>query len=173
MQVFLKIGEIKGNAIETGPQYIRKWASHVAKMVKNPPAMQETWVQSLGEEGPLEKEMTSHSNILAWRVPWTEEPGRLPSMESQRLRHNSATNTYQFSSVSQSCLTLCNPMDCSMPDFPVHHQLRSPLKLMSIESVMPSNHLILCRPLLLLPSILLSIGVFSNKSVLHVRRPNF
>ena len=88
MQVFLKMGEVKGNAIETSPQYIRKWTSHVAKMVKNPPAMQETWVQSLGEEGPLEKEMTSHSNILAWRIPWTEEPGGLPSMESQRLRHN-------------------------------------------------------------------------------------
>ena len=50
----------------------------MAEMVKNPPAMQETWVQSLGEEGPLEKEITSHSNILAWRISWTEEPGRLP-----------------------------------------------------------------------------------------------
>ena len=57
-------------------------------MVKNPPAMQETWVQSLGEEGTLEKEMTSHFNILAQRIRWTEEPGGLPSMESQRLGHN-------------------------------------------------------------------------------------
>ena len=56
MQVFLKIGEIKGNAIETGPQYIRKWASHVAKMVKNPPAMQETWVRSLVGKTPWRRE---------------------------------------------------------------------------------------------------------------------
>ena len=61
------------------------------------------------------------------------------------------TYNFQFSSVTQSCLTLCDPMDCSMPGFPVHQQLPDLLKLMSIESVMPSNHLILCRPLLLLP----------------------
>ena len=51
--------------------------SLVAQMVKNLPAMQETWVQSLGGEDPLEKGMATHSNILAWRIPWTEEPGRL------------------------------------------------------------------------------------------------
>ena len=66
----------------------------------------------------------------------------------------------QFSSFTQSCLTLCDPMDCSMPGFPVHHQLQSLLKLMSIELVMPSNHLIFCHPLLLLPSIFPSIRVF-------------
>ena len=54
-------------------------------MVKNPPAMQETRVQSLGWEDPLEKEMATHSSILAWRIPWTEEPGRLQSMGSQKL----------------------------------------------------------------------------------------
>ena len=64
----------------------------------------------------------------------------------------------QFSLVVQSCLTLRVAMDCSMPPFPVHHQLWSLLKLMSIESVMPSNHLILCCPLLSLPSILPSIS---------------
>ena len=53
------------------------WASLVAQMVKNPPAMQETQVQSLGWDDPLEEEMATHSNILAWRIPWTEEPGRL------------------------------------------------------------------------------------------------
>ena len=63
-------------------------ASLVAQMVKNPPAIQETWVQSLGQEYPLEKEMATYSNVLAWRIPWTEEPGRLQSMESQRVRHN-------------------------------------------------------------------------------------
>ena len=57
-------------------------------MVKNLPAVQETWVQFLGREDPLEKEMASHSSILAWRIPWTEEPRGLQSMESQRVRHN-------------------------------------------------------------------------------------
>jgi len=55
-------------------------------MVKNLPAMQETQVQSLGQKCPLEKRMATHSSILAWRIPWTEEPGRLQSMGSQRVR---------------------------------------------------------------------------------------
>ena len=63
-------------------------ASPVAQTVKNLPAMQETWVQSLGPEDPLEKEMATHSSILAWRIPWTEEPGGLQSMGSQRVRHD-------------------------------------------------------------------------------------
>ena len=75
------------------------------------------------------------------------------------------------SSVAQSCPKLCNPMDCSMPGFPVHQQLWSLLKLMSIESVMPFNHLILYCPFLLLPSIFPTIRVFSNKSVLGIRWP--
>ena len=64
-------------------------------------------------------------------------------------------------------------MDCSTPGFPVHHQLQSLLKLTSIQSVMPSNHLILCGLLLLLPSVFPSIRVFSNKSVLHIRWPKY
>ena len=79
----------------------------------------------------------------------------------------------QFSSVAQSRPTLCNPMDCSMPGFPVHHQLPELFKLMSIESVRPSNHLILYCPLLFLPSIFPSIRVFSNESVLHFRWPKY
>jgi len=59
----------------------------VVQMIKNPPAMQETWVQSLGWEDSLEKEMASHSSIIAWRIPWTEEPGRIQSMGLQRVRH--------------------------------------------------------------------------------------
>ena len=54
-----------------------KWASQVAQMIKNLPAMQKTWVQSLGQEDPLEKGMATLSSILAWRILWTEEPGRL------------------------------------------------------------------------------------------------
>ena len=57
-------------------------------MVKNLPAMQETWVQSLGREDPLEKGMATHSSILALRIPWTEKPGRLQSMGSQRVEHD-------------------------------------------------------------------------------------
>ena len=57
-------------------------------MVKNPPAMQETQVQSLGQEDPLEKEMATHSSVVAWKIPWTEEPGGLQSMGSQRVRHD-------------------------------------------------------------------------------------
>ena len=63
------------------------WASLVAELVKNLPAMQETWVQSLGWEDPLEKEMATYSSTLAWKIPWTEEPGRLQSMGSQRVGH--------------------------------------------------------------------------------------
>ena len=57
-------------------------------MVNSPPAMQEMEVRSLGQEDPLEKEMATPSNILAWRIPWTEEPGRLPSMGLQRVGHD-------------------------------------------------------------------------------------
>ena len=79
----------------------------------------------------------------------------------------------QFSSVAQSCLTLFDPMGCSTPGFPVHHQLPGSPKLMCIESVMPSSHFILCHALLLLPSIFPSIRVFSNESALHIRWPKY
>ena len=59
----------------------------VAGMVKNPPAVQETWVQSLGREDPLEEEMTTHSSVPAWRIPRTEKPGELQSVGSQRVGH--------------------------------------------------------------------------------------
>ena len=77
----------------------------------------------------------------------------------------------QFSSVTQSCPTLCDPMNRQAP-LSITNSL-SLLKLMSIESVMPSSHLILCRPLLLLPPIPPSIGVFSNESALHIRWPKY
>ena len=64
------------------------WASLVAQMVKNLPAVQETRLQSLGWEDPLEKEMASHSSVLAWRMPRTEEPGGLQSVGSQRVGHD-------------------------------------------------------------------------------------
>jgi len=63
-------------------------ASLVAQLVKNLPAVQETWIQSLGWEDPLEKEMVTHSSILAWKISWTEEPGGLQSMGLQRVGHD-------------------------------------------------------------------------------------
>ena len=124
--------------------------SLVAQMVKNPPVMQETWVQSLGQEDPPEKWMATHSSIMAWRIPWTEEPGELQFMGLQRVRHDWTTNkhtqmsiytffpknlcewkfeleiflkntSYCFSSVIKSCPTLCDPTDLSIPGLPVHH----------------------------------------------------
>ena len=70
---------------------MNKRASLVAQTVRNLPAMQETWVQSLGRKDPLEKEMATNCSSLAWRIPWTEEPGGLQSMGSQSVRHDCAT----------------------------------------------------------------------------------
>ena len=130
--------------------------------------------------------MATHSSTLAWKIPWTEEPGRLQSIRSQRVRHDWATcqthiygyiSLYMYetwiSSVVQSCLALCDPMHCSTPGLPVHHQSWSWHKLLSIESVMLSNQFILCHPLLFLPSIFLSIRVFSNESALPIRWPKY
>ena len=105
---------------------------------------------------------------MYWRKAWKKIPDlrKIVSKEPPVLFH-------QFSSVAQSCPTLCNPMDCSMPGFPVHHNSRSLLKLMSIESAMPSNQPILYHLLLFLPSIFPSIRVFSNESVLHIRWPKY
>ena len=79
----------------------------------------------------------------------------------------------QFSSVAQLCPTLCDPMDCSMPGFPAITNSQSLLKLMSIESVMPSNHLIICHPILLPPSVFPTIRVSSNESALRIRWPKY
>ena len=89
----------------------------------------------------------------------------LPSLE--------VVTSVQFSSVAQSCSTLCDPMNCSTPGLPVHHQLRSSLKVTSIDSVMPSSHLILSHSLLLLPPIPPSIKVFSSESALRIRWPKY
>ena len=83
------LGRSPGEGIGYPLQYF--WASLVTQMVKHLPTMQETWVRSLGWEDPLEKEMATHSSTLAWKIPWTKEPGRLQSMESQRVQ---PPNTY-------------------------------------------------------------------------------
>ena len=79
----------------------------------------------------------------------------------------------QFSSVAQSCPTLCDPMNCSTPGLPVYHQHLEFTQTHVHRSVLPSSHLILCRPLLLLPPILPSIRVFSNESTLRMRWPKY
>ena len=84
-----------------------------------------------------------------------------------------ACSFFQFSPVPQSCLTLCDPMDCSTPAFPCITNSQNLLKLMSIKLVMPFNHLIFCHLLLLLPSIFPSIRVFSNESAVRIRWPKY
>ena len=78
---------------------IASGASLVAQIVKNLPAGQETWVQSLSQEDPLEKRMATHSSILAWRIPWTEEHGGVQSMELQRVRQDWVTNNFIYHSI--------------------------------------------------------------------------
>ena len=74
----------------------------MAQAVKNPPAMQETQVRSLGQEDPLEKGIATYSSILAWRIPWTEEPGGLQSMGLQRVKNYSSVSTASSASVELS-----------------------------------------------------------------------
>ena len=156
-------------------------------MVKCLPAMPETQVLSVGRENPLEKEMATHSSILAWEIPWTEEPGGLQSLGSQRVRHNWATslslsiiknrdiNLMIFSSVqslSRVRLFVTPWIAASQASLFITNSWGS-LKLMSIESVMPYSHLILGRPLLLLPPIPPSIKVFLSESTLLMRWPKY
>ena len=167
--------------------------------------------------------METHSSILAWRIPWTEEPGGLQPTESQRDRHNWVTRytsgkktkksvlyllqmwTYdldtqpqgtrkledlngkfshlvkdlffffffQFSSVAQSCPTLCDPKNCSTQASLFITNSWSLLKPITIVLMMPSNHLILGHPLLILLSIFPSIRIFSNESVLRIKWPKY
>ena len=92
---------------------------------------------------------------------------------AQNRKPRKRPTSAQFSSVIQSCLTLCDPMNHSTPGLPVQQKLPEFTQLKSIELVIPSNHLILCHPLLLLPSIFPSIRVFSKESVLYIRWPKY
>ena len=109
----------------------------------------------------------------AKKTRWVQSRGWL---WAQGMCHRSDGAVIEFlrkCSVTQSCPNLCDPMDFIMPVFPVFTIFWSLLKLMSIESVMPCNYLILCRPLFLLPSVFPSSRVFSNESALHIRRPKY
>ena len=127
--------------------------------------------------------MLTHSSILAWEIPWTEDPGMLQSMGLQRVGHDLATIQQQHLSKKDiwfSSVQLLSHVQLFATLWTAVHQAslsitnsQSLLKLLSIELVMPSNHLILCHPLLLPPSIFPSIRVFSNESVLHIRWPKY
>ena len=136
------------------------------------------WVPSLGQEDPLEEEMSIYSHILAWKNPmdrgacWATVHG---VAKSWTWLSNWAHAIHTFSSVQ----SLSHVWLFATPWIAAHQaslsntNSQSPPKLMSIESVMPSNHLILCHPLLLLPSILPSIRVFSSESALLIRWPQY
>ena len=127
------------------------------------------------------REIQLSSPALAGRLFTAEVPGKPLSKCHQPLNETvlftcikwSDENLPSYIVVVQLCLTLCHLMECSTPGFQSFTISQSLLKLMSIESMMPSNHLILCRPLLLLPSIFPSIRVFSNKSVLCILWPKY
>ena len=115
----------------------------------------------------------SHLPALGGRFFTTDPPGKpmLGLLVLYKLFTRPLCQLASCCSVAQSCLTLYNPIDCSTPGLPVLHHVPELLKFMFIESVMPSNHLILWCPLLLLPSIFPSIRVFTNESSLHIRWP--
>ena len=153
--------------------------------VKNLPEvqeLQETWVWSLDWEDTLEKGMATHFSSLARIIPWIEEPGWLQSIgrhNQTQLKwlsmHTQGCHIYKYIVVaiqSLSCVQLFVSSwtaACQASLFFIIYQ--SLFKFMSIELVMPSNHLILCFPLLLLPSVFPSIRVFSNESALRIRWP--
>ena len=94
--------------------YTKFWVSLVVQMVKNPPAMQEIWVQSLGSDYPLEKGMATHSRILAWRIPWTEEPGSY-SPWAIRVRHGWHGRRVRHAWETKFMLSFTNSTVCSHP----------------------------------------------------------
>ena len=157
------------------------WTSLRGSQLKEIPLFLEIGEKEKNPQGP-----SGSAVPRAWGAWWATVHG------IKRIRHNWGINTFntyyllliifillenisdiQFSSVTQLCLTLCNPMECSTPGLQVHRNSWSLLKLMSIKSVMPSNRLILCCPLLLLSSIFTSIRVFSSESVLCIRWPKY
>ena len=122
-------------------------------------------------------DITSMWNLKIW-YKWTslQDSNRLREVENKFMvtkveRECGRDKSCQFS--LQSCPTLCDPMDCSTPGFPVHHQLSEFTQIHVHWVVVPCNHLILCYPLLLPPSIFPSIRVFSSESVLHIRWPKY
>ena len=142
-----------------------------------------TWGHERTEDRDVEREKTEKERLTGWLIlarTWLGVCSQSlpPSGSTKNLHHFFSISFFPLrkcSSIQFSrsvVFTLCDPMNRSMPGLPVHHQLRSLPRLMSIESVMPSNHFILCCPLLL-PPIPPSIKVFSNESTLHMRWPKY
>ena len=119
----------------------------------------------------LSSKLLAHCHLVSWHG--FSNLNLVKSLDGTPLYFLLLNSFFQFSSVTQLSPTLCDPMDCSTPGFPVYHQFPELLKLLSIESVMPSNHLILCCSLLLLPSIFPSIRGFSNESTISIRWPKY
>ena len=101
------IYQVKGTAVS------RPWDSLVAETVKSLPAMHETWVRSLCQDDPLEKEMVTHSCVLAWKIPWAEEPVRLQSMGLQRVKYDWATSLSQKQAFSNVVVSM-GEGECAM-----------------------------------------------------------
>ena len=115
--------------------------------------------------------LNSISQPTGWHLPWVT--CFLPQVAARGKTYFAVCSTFQFSSVAQLCPTVCNPMDCTSQASLSITNSWSLFKLMSIELVMPSNYLILCHPLLLLPSVFPSIRVFSNESIFHISWPKY
>ena len=159
--------------------YIYIYVFPVGSVVKNLSGIQEMRVQSVEWEDPLEKEMATHSNILAWEIPWTEEPDGLQSMGSHRGRHNLATKQRQHMCVLLLLLLSLSVMSDflwpfeHMPGFPVLHYLLEYAQTHVHwvgDAIQPSHPL---SPLLLLLSIFPSIRVFSSELALCIRGPKY
>ena len=115
-----------------------KWIFLVVQIIKNLPAVQETWVRFLGQEDPLEKGMAIHSNILSWRIPRTEKPGGLQFVGSQRVGHDWVTNTATLLLQKTMKLLFGCGIICILPRTIVLSRSMSILKLLIIDLVMDS-----------------------------------
>ena len=134
--------------------------------------MDETEMNLEDGNSDISEENKWQQSLLTCRGVWPylQTPREKMGMGHRAHQRNPprSFSSVQFISVAQSCPTLCNPMDCSTPGLPVHHQLPEFTQTHVHESVLPSSHLSLCRPFLLLPPIPPSIRVFSNESTLHI-----
>ena len=168
--------EVKGRWGGRNSMFGAPRESHYLLLVyQSPPARQDTWVWSLGWENTLEKGMVIHSSILAWRIPMDRGIWQTTVHGVTKSWTQMSVKTHTFSSVqllSHVPLFVTPWITACQASLSITIS-RSSLRLRSIESVMPSSHLILCHPLLLLPTIPPSIRVFSNESGLHMRWPEY
>ena len=145
--------------------FSRDIPSLVAQRLKRLPGMRETRVQSLSWEDPLEKEMATHSSTLAWRIPWREEPGRLQSMESQRVRHDWATSlslSFQNSKTMLIQFSILNVFYPAVYVVSIHHQV---WLSKGFPSTLPPSALTVSTFLLNFLSVRFSIAQQSHKTI--------